>query len=139
VKLDMCAISEQVNHRHGVPPTSIIAHRGRPLRPFPAELRAEIAVWLIKTGRVKTLTGAAAVVKLSTSYVHTMLHATDEERAALAWGEITLSRLHNKKKARPEPVTTNEDVVSVIEEIGPDRVWAAFDKITAPMMSEAAE
>jgi hypothetical protein len=136
----MCVISDQVNHRHGVPPSPIIAHRGR-LRDLPAEKRALLALDLVKGPTRAKITHAAKAVGLSASYVHTALHATDEERDALASGRITLASLHNRP--RPKPISwplSDFDLERVITGIGIGRVLDALDRMTAPQpVLEAAE
>ena len=64
-----------------------------------------------------------------TRAVNTIGAATAEERELLERGRLTLSDLHNKHRRCS---VTDEDVVRILFDLGPDRVYRALDTITAP-------
>jgi hypothetical protein len=108
-----------------------LAHRLRLLSPAKRALLAHD----LQHGSLYNLTRpqAAAVARVSISYVASLRHISADERERLQCGAITLSALHNKYR-RP---LSDADVERVVKRIGVGRVFAVIDKLTAPMMQAA--
>jgi hypothetical protein len=73
---------------------------------------------------------ACALTGASIGYVHTLAHATEQEREAVKRGVLSLSDIHNRPPS-------DAAIDRVIARLGPDRVLAALDRLTMPQRCEA--
>jgi hypothetical protein len=70
---------------------------------------------------------AAALTRVSASYVATVGRLTQEERLQLACGLLSLPRLHHR---RQNP--SDAELDRVVERYGAEALWRALDRATAP-------
>jgi hypothetical protein len=74
-----------------------------------------------------TYAQAAGLVGASIGYVGTVGRLTDAERLRLSRDELSLSRLHNRRR-----VPTDTEIDRLVATLGPERVLAALDRATTP-------
>jgi hypothetical protein len=124
------------------PPTSIPTivhgrHLALGLHRLSASQRALLAFELT-TGAV-TLCGltrkqAARIAGANTDYVSRVAHISDSEREQLRGGGLRLSKTHPRQPRE----LSDAEIDHLVRTVGPDRVMAAIDRLTAPEFQFAA-